>query len=490
MNVLTQALLSEIQSIEAEQMEQVKKAKHRLKFHLMPPVGWLNDPNGLCQFLGTYHVFFQYSPFDAAGGLKVWGHYTSRDLVHWVYAGTPILPDCPYDCHGAYSGSAFIDNGKMHLFYTGNVKHEGNYDYINNGREANTIYLFSEDGKQFSEKTLLMELKDFPKGYTCHIRDPKVWKQDQHYCMCQGARTKQDQGAILLYRSDDLKNWTFQNELTTTEDFGYMWECPDIFRLGNQWIVSVSPQGLKSEEYRYQNIYQSGYFLLEGDPEGAYKLGPFTEWDMGFDFYAPQTFQDEQGRRILIGWIGLPDIEKEYTNPTVMDGWQHALTVPREITNQNGVLRQYPVAELESLRGKEVEVKSGEVILLEDGVCDLEVSNIQSQKCGIYITQGPELNYNDGIFEMIFSGDTGSGRKVRKAKIKQLDHVRVLIDTSVIEVYLNHGETVFTTRYYPAKCVKLEVHCDASSNQMWLLRNDEMIDDRISQKRRTHYEII
>ena len=36
----------------------------RQRIHLMPPVGWLNDPNGLCQFQGVYHAFFQYSPFD------------------------------------------------------------------------------------------------------------------------------------------------------------------------------------------------------------------------------------------------------------------------------------------------------------------------------------------------------------------------------------------------------------------------------------------
>ena len=41
--------------------------KWRLGFHLMPPAGWLNDPNGLCQFKGVYHVFFQYAPDNPNG---------------------------------------------------------------------------------------------------------------------------------------------------------------------------------------------------------------------------------------------------------------------------------------------------------------------------------------------------------------------------------------------------------------------------------------
>ena len=61
--------------------------------------------------------------------------------------------------------------------------------------------------------------------YTCHIRDPKVWKEGEEYRMILGGRQKSDQGAVLFYRSEDLKNWKFDSELTTEKAFGYMWEC-------------------------------------------------------------------------------------------------------------------------------------------------------------------------------------------------------------------------------------------------------------------------
>lgn len=48
--------------------ENVKRDKNRLHFHMMPPTGWMNDPNGLCQFHGINHIYFQYTPFLAGWG--------------------------------------------------------------------------------------------------------------------------------------------------------------------------------------------------------------------------------------------------------------------------------------------------------------------------------------------------------------------------------------------------------------------------------------
>ena len=147
MSTLTKVLERNIKVIEKN--ADLTEGRFRLGHHLMPPVGWLNDPNGLCWYKGKYHVFFQYAPFDVEGGLKFWGHYTSEDLVDWKYEGTALYPDSPYDCHGVYSGSALAESEKLHLFFTGNVKIDGDYDYINEGRETSTLHVESEDGIHF-----------------------------------------------------------------------------------------------------------------------------------------------------------------------------------------------------------------------------------------------------------------------------------------------------------------------------------------------------
>ena len=288
------------------------------KLHLMPPTGWLNDPNGLCQFNGVYHAFFQYSPFNAEGGVKMWGHYTSGDMIDWEYQGVMLYPDQPFDCSGVYSGCAFIEDGEMYLYYTGNVKLEDrdDYDYVNSGRESNTVLVTSADGMHFGHKKLLMTNRDYPADLTLHVRDPKVWKEGGIYYMLQGARTKADRGQALIFRSDDKKNWKYHSHVETEEKFGYMWECPDYFEVDGKKILSASVQGLAGEEWKDRNVYQSGYFTVDGDILGEYSLSDYRLWDYGFDYYAPQSFEAEDGRRVQIGWMGMTDCEY-YTNRTV-----------------------------------------------------------------------------------------------------------------------------------------------------------------------------
>lgn len=473
MSTLTKVLERNVADVEKN--ADLTDGRFRLGHHLMPPVGWLNDPNGLCWFQGKYHVFFQYAPFDAEGGLKFWGHYTSEDLIDWKYEGVALYPDSSYDCHGVYSGSALVDDDKMHLFFTGNIKIDGDYDYIHEGRETSTIYVESEDGLCFGNKEEVISFEEYPEEFTCHIRDPKVWKEDDAYFMVLGGRLKGDKGAVLLYRSKDKKRWEFIRTITTEETFGYMWECPDYFEMDGQKILSVSPQGLTREEYRFQNVYQSGYFLMRED--GSVNVEDFREWDMGFDFYAPQTFTDGNGRRILIGWMGMPDADEEYGNKTIDEGWQHCLTVPRELKIQDGQILQYPVKELESLRKERTllhdEKGEAEIRTEVNEGFDLLLEDIHMTESSFKISLGGQmlLKYENGVAEIGFPGFTGAGRTVRKAKLDSFRNIRLLVDTSAAEIYLNDGEIVFSTRYYPDReDLQLKMQGGKFKGSLWNLR--------------------
>jgi len=71
--------------------EQVRQDKDRLHYHLMPETGWLNDPNGLCQFHGTYHIYYQFTPFEPTGELKLWGTLHHKGL-HFIFQNEePVL---------------------------------------------------------------------------------------------------------------------------------------------------------------------------------------------------------------------------------------------------------------------------------------------------------------------------------------------------------------------------------------------------------------
>lgn len=212
----------------------------RLLFHVEPELGWLNDPNGLVQIGDTYHIYHQYDPFDAAhGGPVLWNHLTTKDFVTYENHGPVLFPDSDLDSSGAYSGSAFVRDGKIHYFYTGNVKHfdRDDYDYVLTGREQNQIHMVAENPDELGEKRIAVGPVDYPDDIGTHVRDPKILEHDGIYYMVLGARTKDDRGRVLVYTSRDLEDWGYATRIELGEKFGFMWECPDLFELDGELIL-------------------------------------------------------------------------------------------------------------------------------------------------------------------------------------------------------------------------------------------------------------
>ena len=497
------------------------------QFHLFPPQGWMNDPNGLCQFKSVYHAFYQYTPEWPANELRYWGHAVSKDLLSWKTLPIAISPDAACDKDGVFSGSAWIetcnaadgdsghDNGAtagevMRLFYTGNVMDETRpeADGIDVGREAYEVMVTSEDGRSFSPKRVVLKPGDYPDTCTNHVRDPKVWEQDGALRMLLGARERDtaagpaksadercDSGAALIYDSSDCgKSWTLHsvirgaNALGQREAFGYMWECPFLVQLDGQEFLSMCPQGLREgagtgpsagtessigaskgsrlndsanlQESasgepldKWQNIWQSGYFpLSEGQKlinVETVSTDSFVLWDHGFDFYAPQTFVDNSGRTILIGWMGI--IDPTYHSYPEGIGFCHNLTLPRELSlSGDGVILQRPVKELDAKRRECVEFFADTVVKIDQLSADIEITGISGDGT-LTLNDALELSYSKGIFALKFiDEDIAAGRTQRSIRLKELSELRLIVDGSTVEIYLNDGRVVFSTRWFPA----------------------------------------
>ncbi len=400
----------------------------------------MNDPNGLCFFDGFYHVYFQYSPGTPKGeSTRRWGHYVSSDLLSWKYKGVVLDADIPEDKDGVFSGSAVTFDDHVEFFYTGNVMEEGDHDYVLTGRGANVIHVSSSDGSKMSAKKVLLRNSDYPSFCSCHVRDPKVSFENGIYKMVLGARTKDDKGCVLLYEGTAVDSLEYKGCLSVP-DMGYMWECPDLFELDGRKFLAMCPQGIPQGEFRFQNLFQSGYYTFDGDA-----LGCFEEFDYGFDFYAPQTFTVPDGRRLLIGWMGIGD--DSYSNPTVDLGWQHCLTLPRELSvSDDGKLIQKPLRELDKLK---TSVKSVEGEAWEGLPFELNVSSCSADVC--VSVSGAEIRWDKscGVFSLQLTNDEGFGRSIRKIKIENLTDIKVIADISSLEIYINDGMYVMSTRFYP-----------------------------------------
>jgi beta-fructofuranosidase len=436
----------------------VNSCQWRQNYHIQPPTGLLNDPNGFAYFNGEYHLFYQWFPLGPVHGLKYWYHTKSKDLVHWENVGIAIKPDHFYDSHGAYSGSAIEHQNKLYLMYTGNTRNE---QWERHPYQVIAVMNNQGEIKKLSSPVIT----EVPEGYTDHFRDPKVWKSGNTFYSVIGAQRKNHTGCAVLYQSMNLTDWDFVGEMKTElDDFGFMWECPDYFQLEGNGVFIFSPQGLEPEGDLYQNIYQSGYLMgkeLNLDTR-SFSHGDFHELDRGFDFYAPQTTISHDGRRLLVGWMGLPEIEY----PTDQNDWAHCLTIPRELSTKNGKLLQQPVQELTKLRkNKQVlEVTiTNETITAFSGtsyelICELTEND--STVFGIEFRAKDDektvLRY-DAREKKVLLDRSMSGQPVGEAygatrqcsvegsKMK----IHMFVDVSYVEIFVNDGEEVFTSRIFP-----------------------------------------
>ncbi|MFC7319477.1 glycoside hydrolase family 32 protein [Halobacillus campisalis] len=430
---------------------------YRLTFHHMPPVGLMNDPNGLIQWKGEYHLFYQWMPFKPDHGEKFWGHYISKDLVHWKHEGIALAPSEWYDKDGCYSGSAVSHEDTLYLFYTGNVFND------KGDQEEYQCVAISTDGVHFEKKGPVIHV---PNGYTGDFRDPKVWKKEHKWYMVVGAKNQKAQGKVLMYESDDLLQWEFLGPIAGSNenrlgDFGYMWECPDMFELDGTDILLVSPQGLQPDGMKYNNTYQTGYFAGElSFTEPSLEHGAFVELDRGFEFYAPQTFIDDKGRRIMFGWMGVPE-QMEQSHPTVNSKWIHCLTVPRVLEWNGEQIIQYPVPELEEMREavllhSEITIENDQKAIrgIEGRPIELQIDFEQlDDQFAIELFHYISFSYTkrDGTLTLSRphledKSQTEFRRTVLKEELKKL---HILIDTSSIEIFVNGGKEVFTSRMFP-----------------------------------------
>ncbi|AZK47474.1 glycoside hydrolase family 32 protein [Paenibacillus lentus] len=455
--------LNQASAQELDQLQQkVAHCAWRQSYHIQPPYGLLNDPNGFSFYEGEYHLFYQWFPLGTFHGMKYWYHTKSKDLAHWQNVGIGIEPGDSQDSHGAYSGSGIVKDGELYLMYTGNTRNEAwvRLPYQN-------LAVMNSEGNIHKRSEPV--IASVPDGYTEHFRDPKVWRAgDDYYCVI-GAQRTNETGCAVMYKSQDLLSWSFLGEVSTQlNNFGYMWECPDYFELDHQGVLLFCPQGLVPEGDRYQNIYQSGYVVGKRLDVNTQMLdhGAFRELDRGFDFYAPQTTEAPDGRRILVAWMGLPDV----SYPTDQHGWAHCLTLPRELTLREGKIIQRPVQELEKRRKDEV---NAEAVLHSEAksfsgfqgsayelIC--EFNEADADRFGIEFrvgsTEKTVLTYDRNIKKVILdrslsgqSVNSEFGSERRCSLDADTIKFHLFVDTSSVEIFVNDGEEVFTSRIFPSK---------------------------------------
>jgi len=441
----------------AEIRKRFTSDRHRPRYHYLPPSNWMNDPNGVIQWKGKYHLFYQHNPHGPLWGDIHWGHAVSKDLIHWMDLPIALAPTSGGpDEAGCFSGCA-VNNGEPTFVYTGTRG-------VRNEIQVQCIATSHDDllsWEKYAGNPVIGELPP-ESNQTSDFRDPFVWKEGDSWYAVIGSRIKDRGGVIFLYRSTNLIDWEYLNPLFMSGKklHGAIWECPNFFKLGDQWVLIISA---------HTGTATGEVFYFVGSYEN-YRFTPIHEGVLDYgQLYAPLSFVDDNQRRILFGWVREARSETDQR----LAGWSGVQSIPRVLTlDAQQRLLMSPVPELAAIRG--IHHQFGPMHLtqttaLEVKGCALDIAATidpgVNGSCGLSVACAP-----DGTERTDIIYDTTTKRLgVHKISpevhgavnthIREVPHdlatgeplqLRILLDGSVLEIIAN-DRTSITSRIYPSQ---------------------------------------
>ncbi len=460
----TSEKLQQARDYVANKKEEILSLNERNRFHHMPEVGWMNDPNGFSVYQGEYHLFYQYFPYDVKWGPMHWGHAKSRDLIKWEYLPIAMAPDQDYETGGCFSGSALEVDGTHVLMYTGHTN--PNPDDESFVRQVQCLAVGDGLNYQKYVNNPVIKTEEMPEHSSLtDFRDPKVWMKDDVYFCVLGSKDDENSARVLLYKSKNLIDWTYVGLVgESNHEFGYMWECPDLFHLDEEDVLIMSPQGVPVEEFRHKNSNTTVYCLGELNYDNAhFERRVMEEMDYGLDFYAPQTTKSLDGRRIMIAWM-----QSWHQNmPTDQYGWVTSMTIPRELSIKGDTLYQWPVREIETYRKAHIKHEAvtfkgcKKLVGVEGRHLDMEllVDLKNANRFEIKVMKGQEqetsivyeVSRQVLSFDRRQSGSQIKGLNYREMPVPVIDgklSLRVLMDTYSVELFAQKGAHTMTSTVY------------------------------------------
>jgi beta-fructofuranosidase len=439
-------------------------------FHLTAPAQWINDPNGPIFHKGFYHLFYQLHPFSDASGPKYWGHVRSHGLVKWEQLPIALWPSSELGETEVWSGCCTLNgNGQPMIFYTSIARGQSPMEHAEQWAALSDDTMLRWQ-KSPANPVLTERLHGEKKIYDW--RDPFVFREGKKTFLVTGGnlnRARGGEAVVNIYeaQSAELTQWTYRGVLfQLPEARARTAECPNFFRLGRAWVLLVSPYG--KVEY-FIGDFDSTACRFQPRGRGVLDYGP--------NFYAPNTMQLSNGRRLVWGWInGFPGGR----------GWNGCLSLPRQLAlGPGGQLRQEPAPELKRLRGESRKWRN--LSLAEGGgVLDLPKTNTLEILARFDLQTAEtivvELKGGSGQAVPVTLRFSHSELALMEAKAplpladKKELRLRIFMDRSVVEVFANESVCLTKTITPLAGAPVLRLHSEngnarASLVQAWAMKS-------------------
>ena len=405
--------------------------------HFTAPQAWLNDPHGICWVDDTYHLFYQHNPAGNVWSSAVeWGHATSPDLVRWRHQPVALRPHDGEE--GCWTGATLVENGQPTIFYTSVPTGDWN-----RGRVA--VALPDQHSRHWVSSADDVLIDGPPDGLGAHVfRDPCIFRTDQGWTMIVGVGITSGTGLVVQYTSSDARAWTYGGVVCSRPSdetdgvwTGTMWECPQLFRVGDDWALVVS-------------VWDNDTLYYCAGAVGSYDGTTFKpeRWSrLTYDqtAYAMTSFTDNAGRPGVMFWL-----REDADHDPASRPWAGALSLPMvaDLTADRTLrlrphpdvdtLQQVPPLLDQPLTGRiELDDATGLDLVLPAGAdqrWELKLSDADGQL--LHAALAPDA---DSVTI------TRAGRPAASVPVTA-DTVRVIIDAGIVEIFPGSGCASFRIR--------------------------------------------
>ncbi|KFX87083.1 hypothetical protein V495_00663 [Pseudogymnoascus sp. VKM F-4514 (FW-929)] len=476
----------------------------------------MNDPNGLLYHNGIYHLYYQYNPGGDTWGAMSWGHATSDDLIHWEHQDIALLArGYPGNITEMFfSGSAVADtkntsgfgaNGTvpliaMYTSYYPNTLTLPSGTTVQGGTQAQSIAYSLDEGMTWTTYDAgnpVIPLPPSPyEDQFKDFRDPFVfWHESTQKWVV--VLTLAQLHKLVIYTSDNLKDWNHVSEFGPMNAVGGVWECPALYPLpldghkgAIKWVVQLGlnpggpPGTVGSGSQYFVGDFDGTKFVADGtNNPGDNSTG--TNWmDWGPDFYAAATFNGlSMTDRYNIAWMS----NWQYGGSIPTSPWRSAMSIPRKVSlktiNGKATLLQQPAKSLASLETSGSYSKSwgvfpegNQTLQLSGKTLDITLtfSNRNKHASGASsaaqfgivlratsdLAQQTRVGYDFDTREL-FVDRTKSGNTGFDSSFASVYHapwtaisggkvtMRILLDWSSVEVFGGEGEVTLSTQIFP-----------------------------------------
>lgn len=449
----------------------IKNGSFRAQYHFTVPDKWKNDPQRPIYHNGKYHYYYLYNKDYPDGNGTEWRHATSEDLVHWKDEGIAI-PKYTNKNGDPWSGSVVVDSENTAGFGKGALIAIVTQPSANVGQQEQFLWYSKNNGKTF---TSYSDDPILPNPGTKDFRDPKIIWDNSHrkwvMVLAEGAK-------IGIYESHDLKNWQYTSGFPT-EKIGTV-ECPDLFLMEAdngtlKWVLGVSANGEASgmpNTYAYWTGDFNGKEFIPDQPQ--------PQWlDYGFDWYGGVTFEDGEAadkyqRRYALAWMNKWDYA--HNTPALKEGFNGMDSIVRqiELKHEGGnvyYLASQPIEAIKDLAAstdyiKRMEVTGTETLHVKGETYQLEaeISWSELKNVGIRLRESADKqsHVDAGVFagqqysyvNRAFTGHPDKNNHYLESRApfdgsKQKVRLKILVDHSSIEVFVDDGRTAHSSLIFP-----------------------------------------